>query len=124
MSWRSTIALLQLLPPGIVTSGHVNGNPMSLGERSSPPPHALSAPPHALQIFSIFFASALSMAGIALPSPGAGQTFEWLPFKRSSQHFCSAFDFAWRNFVVSLPIARWHSVTSDLVPNSSLASDP
>ena len=106
MSWTSTIARLQLLPAGMVTPGHVDGNPMSLGDRSSPPPHTLSGPPHALQIFSTFFDSASWIAGIALPSPGSGHRFECLPFKRASQHFCSAFDFACRNFVVSLPIAR------------------
>jgi hypothetical protein len=125
MSCTSRIAPLQLLgAPGMVTPGHVAGNPMSLGERSSEPPHARSAPPHALQMSATFFASAAAIACCALPSPGVGHTLPCLPLSRASQHFCSAFDFASRNFVVSLPMARWHLLTADLMPNSSADSEP
>jgi hypothetical protein len=125
MSCTSTIAPLQLLgAPGIVTPGHVAGNPMSDGDRSSAPPHARSSPPHVLQMLATFFASALSIASRALLSPGSGQGFVCLFLSRASQHFCSALDFARRNLVVSLPMARWHLLTSDLVPNWSVDNEP
>jgi hypothetical protein len=93
-------------PSGTTTFGHVELKPIWAGVRSSPPPQALSGPPHALQMFFTFVCSACWMVATALESPGSGHGFECRPFRRESQHFCSAFDLAWRNFVVSLPIAR------------------
>ena len=115
-----TIAPLQL-PGGsanAVTSLQLPANPICETGMSSPPPHTLSAPPHALQIVETFFASAFWMAGTALPSPGSGHGFEWRPFRRASQHFWRAFEREFRNFVVDFPIDCWHLFVALFVPNS------
>src|SRR3989442_4918034 len=97
-------------PPGTVTLGQLAAKPICAGVRSSPPPQALSAPPHALQMAATFFCSAAAIAAAALPSPGLGHGFECLPFSRASQHFWSAFDFAAKNLAALLPIAFWQAL--------------
>ena len=118
MSCASKMAPSHDDAPGGVTSGQPGTKPICAGVASPVPLQSLSAPPHALQMLEIFFVSALPMRSCALPSPGTGQGFECLFFRRASQHFCSAFDFAARNFTVDLPIACWHLLTALLLPNS------
>jgi hypothetical protein len=122
MSCASRMAPSHDDAPGGVTSGQLATKPICAGVASPLPLQSLSAPPHALQMLEIFFVSALPMRSCALPSPGTGQGFECLFFRRASQHFCSAFDFAARNFTVDLPIACWHLLTALLLPNSPCSS--
>jgi hypothetical protein len=118
MSCASRMAPPQLEASNVVAEGQLPTKPMSPGVMSAAPPQTLSAPPHALQMVETFFVSALAISSVALPSPGSGHGFEWIPFRRASWHFWSAFERANRNLPVPLPIASWHLLTALPVPNS------
>src|SRR5687768_14553658 len=88
--------------PGGSTAGQLDVNPICATVRSSGPPQSLSGPPHLLQIFWTFFASAFAMRSDAVASGHVP-----LPFVSTVlTHLPSAFRLASKNFAVSLPIAR------------------
>src|SRR5262249_26557170 len=93
-------------PPGRLTSGQVVANPISAGVKSLVPLHALSAPPHALQIVALVFASALAIVTAAFPS-AAGQAPAAFPTFTAFQHLASAFSCMTRKAAVALPIFAW-----------------
>src|SRR5258705_491106 len=118
MSCTVVIACAHDAPPGIVTLGQLEANPICVGVRSAPPPHQRSGPPHALPLPPLFpslvgrsLVSALALFALAFASgQGPGLTL----LTTASLHFCSAFIFACTNFAVDCSTARLQATGSAL----------
>src|SRR5262245_31908986 len=108
-------------PSGTATAGQLLAKPSADGARSSGPPHARSAPPHALQSRSVARATAAAIAGPAFPSPGSGHGFACTSLARASQHRASAFDVEVASRARSVPMAETQPATGPLADAAALA---
>src|SRR5262245_15739000 len=93
----------QLVPPGMVTYGHVAVKPIVVGGTSPLPPQTRSSPPQTWHVLVIAWERARAMRAIAF---GSGQGPDPEPFSRASEHFCRALLSARNALAALLPISR------------------